>query len=145
MEAMRRVFLSHKSSDATAARALAKALDIIVQNEEIFLSEEAIEPGEDYREDISHAIEEAKCFILLYTDPALDWSWCFYEAGCFSAGKLEKRPIYCLHPTDIDPPGPIANLQTVRAVPDGIENWIRNGLCALLDRKQPSAVPRLFV
>jgi hypothetical protein len=67
-------------------------------------------------------------------------SWCFYEAGCFAAiGEVKGRPVYCLHPVDVDAPSPLANLQTIKAAPGDLESWIRNDLCSILKCQQPNA------
>jgi TIR domain len=135
---MIKAFLSHKSKDSAEAEALAQALSVVLANDEIFRYEE-IDKSDDYHDSISQALGQAKCFILLYTDPALDWSWCFYEAGRFAGSETAlKRRIFCLHPMNVQPPGPIANLQTIPARPRDIEAWIRNDLCSLFERRQPS-------
>lgn len=71
---MTTVFLSHKSQHASAAKALRDALSIVFGRDEIFLAEE-IKKGDDWRVKIDRALGQAKCFILLYTDPQLDWSF----------------------------------------------------------------------
>ncbi len=43
-----------------------------------------------------------------------------------------RRPVFCLHPKNVDPPSPLANLQTIRAEQSDIEKWIRNDLWRLL-------------
>src|SRR5215831_18413150 len=90
---------------------------------------------------VDQALADAKCFVLLYTDVRLDWSWCFFEAGSFAALPPGKplRPIYCLHPPDVPPPSPLANLQAVRATPEDLEEWVRNALCPAVGcQRQPS-------
>ena len=135
---MTTVFLSHKSQDASAAEALRDALSIVFGRDEIFLAEE-IDKGDDWREAIDKALGEAKCFVLLYTDPQLDWSWCFYEAGAFAKmGGKPERPVFCLHPADVAPPSPLANLQTVPGTPKQLEKWIRDALCRIKGCRQPS-------
>ena len=135
---MTTVFLSHKSQHASAAEALRDALSIVFGRDEIFLAEE-IEKGDDWREAIDKALDEAKCFLLLYTDPRLDWSWCFYEAGAFAKmGGKPERPVFCLHPTDVAPPSPLSNLQTIPATAKQLEKWIRDDLCKIKGCRQPS-------
>src|SRR5215469_2816785 len=115
---MTTVFLSHKSQDASAAEALKDSLSVMFGIDKIFLAEE-IDKGDDWRKAIDQALVEAKCFLLLYTDPQLDWSWCFYEAGAFAKmGSKPERPVFCLHPFGVPPPSPLANLQTLRAIPE---------------------------
>jgi hypothetical protein len=125
------VFLSHKKNFATQAEVLAQALGKITPGAAIFRSED-IEKGCDWREAVNRALEEAKCFVLLYTDPTLDWSWCFYEAGTFVSKGSKPRPVFCLHPKTVDPPSPLANLQAIQAEHADIEKWIRNDLCDVL-------------
>jgi hypothetical protein len=51
-------FLSHKAIHADAAKQLAKALSIIIRDDEIFLSEE-IPTGDDYRDEITDALRNS--------------------------------------------------------------------------------------
>jgi hypothetical protein len=133
-----KAFLSHKSMDARAADGVAKALSVIMPTDQIFLSED-IRKGEDYRQAITQALADSEFFILLYSDPVKDWSWCFYEAGAYvSAGPGPRRPVFCLLPAGVEPPSPLANLQCIPANPEDIEQWIRNDLCTLLRCRQPS-------
>jgi TIR domain len=135
-QAMCKMFLSHKTAFETQAEALRRALKEAAPGADIFKSED-IDKGQDWRDQIDHELEKAKCFILLYTDPELDWSWCFYEAGAFMSQGRKGRPVFCLHPKTVDPPSPLANLQTIRADCVDIEKWLGNDLTPLLNcRKQ---------
>ena len=135
---MTTVFLSHKSQHSSAAETLRDALSVVFGRDEIFLAEE-IEKGDDFREAIDKALGEAKCFLLLYTDPQLDWSWCFYEAGAFAKMKgRPERPVFCLHPADVAAPSPLANLQTIPVTSKQLERWIRDDLCKIKGCRQPS-------
>ena len=71
---MTNVFLSHKQACGDLAEALMVALNKVVPDVRIFHAED-IEKSDDYRVTINSALKDAKCFVLLYTDPALDWSW----------------------------------------------------------------------
>jgi TIR domain len=134
-----KAFLSHKTTDKVAAKGIADALKLILPKDQVFLSEE-IGKAEDYRDAIRLALAQAEFFILLYSDPVADWSWCFYEAGAFSAGKPgAARPIFCLLPVGVEPPSPLANLQCIPATPEDIEQWIRDSLCPILRCRQPNA------
>lgn len=133
------VFLSHKAKDGALAEKVKQALRSVVPNLEIFLSEE-ISKSDDFRENIWGALEKARFFILLYTDPSDDWSWCFYEVGAYrSIWRHESRnrhPIYCLHSRESLPPGPVANLQTITAEVADVNRWLED-MCKLLKRKAP--------
>ena len=136
---MTTIFLSHKSQHASEAEALREALTIVIGKDEIFLAEE-IDKGDDWRKAIDTALEEARCFLLLYTDPKLDWSWCFYEAGAFAKmGGKPERPVFCLQPSDVAPPSPLSNLQTIPSTSEQLEMWIRDDLCKIKGSRQPSA------
>jgi hypothetical protein len=117
-----KVFLSHKQQFATQAKELDAALKMGVPGATVFQSED-IDKGEKWRETIDRELDKAKCFVLLYTSPEQDWSWCFYEAGRFSRKGRKPRPVGCLHPKTIELPSPLANLQGITARQDDIEQW----------------------
>jgi hypothetical protein len=102
-QVVNQVFLSHKTVCSTQAEALAHALDEATPGAGIFRSED-IDKGQNWRDEIHRQLANAKCFILLYTNPELDWSWCFYEAGGFINKGPKPRPVFCVHPTTVDPP-----------------------------------------
>jgi TIR domain len=137
-QVVNQVFLSHKTICDTQAKALARALDEAAPGAGIFRSED-IDKGQNWRDEIHRQLANAKCFILLYTNPELDWSWCFYEAGGFINKGRKPRPVYCVHPETVEPPSPLANLQTIRAKCSDIEKWLKDDLCPLLEcrRKHP--------
>jgi hypothetical protein len=144
------VFLSHKAKDGELAKSIQRALTAYLPSLRIFLSEE-ITKAEDFRDDIWAALEKSKFFILLYTDPVDDWSWCFFEVGAYrSIWRNETRrneakrndiksrhPVYCLHSRETRAPSPLANLQTIRADSADITRWLRD-ICTLLGRKLPA-------
>ena len=127
---MTTAFLSHKSHHASAAHALSNALSIVLATNEIFMAEE-IDRGDDWRTSIDRALDEAKCFLLLYTDPKLDWSWCFYEAGAFAKMRVagasgllpaswrRRAPEPACKPADYQgDTRPARNLDPKRSLPD---------------------------
>jgi TIR domain len=118
------VFLSHKKQFFTQANELNAALKLGVPGATIFQSED-IGIGAEWVESIDRALDQAKCFVLLYASPEQDWKWCFYEAGRFSHKEPSRRPVTCLHPKAVDPPNPLANLQAVVATQDNIQKWLK--------------------
>jgi len=132
-------FLSHKAKDASLAKQIQEALVPILPDLDIFLSEE-IDKSKDFRDEIWKKLAKARFFILLYTDPSEDWSWCFFEAGAFHSARPEnargRRQIYCLHTKDTLPPSPLANLQTIQAKAADIRFWIED-IRKLLKRRAP--------
>jgi TIR domain len=127
-QVVNKVFLSHKAVCSAQAVELARALDEVTPGAGIFRSE-GIREGHNWRDEIQRQLANAKCFILLYTNPELDWSWCFYEAGEFISKGRKPRPVYCLHPTAVDPPSPLSYLQTIPAERSQIETWLKRDLC----------------
>jgi hypothetical protein len=132
-------FLSHKAKDGPLAKQIQDALAPVLPGIDIFLSEE-IDKSKDFREEIWKTLARAKFFVLLYTDPSEDWSWCFFEAGAFHSARPEKGPrqrqIYCLHTKDSLRPSPLANLQTIKAEAADIKLWIED-MRKLLKRRAP--------
>jgi len=132
-------FLSHKAKDGVLAKQIKDALAPVLPDLDIFLSEE-IDKSKDFRDEIWKKLTKAKFFILLYTDPSEDWSWCFFEAGAFHTTRPQKgsgaRQIYCLHTKDSLPPGPLANLQTIQAKAADIKLWIED-ISKILKRRAP--------
>jgi len=120
---MSKMFLSHKQEFVTQANELAAALKRGVPDATVFQSED-IDKGSDWRAAIHRELDEAKCFVLLYTSPEKDWTWCFYEAGRFSRKGRKPRPVACLHPKTVELPSPLANLQGITTKQDDIQNWI---------------------
>jgi hypothetical protein len=133
------VFLSHKAKDGLLAKQIQDALAPVLPDIDIFLSEE-IDKSKDFREEIWKKLAKARFFILLYTDPCEDWSWCFFEAGAFHSAQWDKlasqRQIYCLHTKGSQPPSPLANLQTIQAEAEDIKLWIED-IRKLLKRRAP--------
>ena len=128
-------FLSHKAKDGILAKQIQEAGPVL-PSVNIFLSEE-IGKSKDFRKEIWTTLAKAKFFILLYTDPNEDWSWCFFEAGAFHSDKTARqRQIYCLHTKDLQPPSPSANLRTIRAEAADIKLWIED-IAKLLKRRAP--------
>lgn len=134
-----KVFLSHKAKDGTLAEKIQQALCSVFPDLEIFLSEE-IPKSDDFRKKIWSALGKARFFVLLYTDPKDDWSWCFFEVGAYRSIWREeaknRHPIYCLHSKESSPPSPLSDLQTVTAEVVDIDRWLRD-ICKLLNRRAP--------
>jgi len=127
MNEMKRIFVSHKSSNAKITGDILGILKSGMTNVEFFLSEQ-IEPGDNWRADIVKEIRAADCLLLLYLDPAENWSWCMFEAGLFSAYKPkngEKR-LYCIQYPGSPPPDPLSEIQTTSATLDGMKIFLKS-------------------
>jgi hypothetical protein len=122
------VFISHKRTDTDVALSLKKLLADHTTKVDYFVSEE-IDTGEKWRETIIKLLHQSRFLVLVFTDPHENWNWCLYETGFFDAltevaDKAHIRRIFCLHHPDIEPPNPIADLQTVPAKPEKVIAWL---------------------
>jgi len=137
VKTMSKIFLSHKQQFVTQAKELNTALKVGVPGATVFQSED-IDKGAGWRETIDRELDKAKCFVLLYTSPEQDWSWCFYEAGRFSRKGRKPRPVGCLHPKKIELPSPLANLQGITATQDDIKKWIEGEFFRGVRSREPT-------
>lgn len=81
--------------------------------------------GAQYRKKIEQAIKDAHWFILLLPDPSQDLTWCSYETGFFRGRLLAGTPLICLHhPNVTELPGPIEDLQAVKAEQRSVEGFL---------------------
>ena len=125
MSETKRIFVSHKSSNATLASSIIETLKSEMKDVDFFLSER-INPGENWRADIVKALRSAECMLLLYLDPDQDWGWCLFEAGLFSAHRSRdgERPLYCIQYPGAKPPDPLSDIQTTSATPDSMKTFL---------------------
>ncbi|HEY7844192.1 MAG TPA: hypothetical protein VID30_11005, partial [Bradyrhizobium sp.] len=79
------IFISHRTAYGSVARALKRVIETSSGGAiKVFISEE-IPSGNDWRPSIEKHLREGQSLFLIYGAPYEDWSWCFYEAGYFSA------------------------------------------------------------
>src|SRR5271166_5905135 len=124
------VFISHKTKDKHVAHSIKSLLAQHTANVDYFVSEE-IEKGERWRRTIIEQLNLSHFLVLVFTDPDENWNWCLYETGFFDAltqlaDQPQTRRIYCLHHPDIEPPTPIADLQTAPATPEEVIKWLQS-------------------
>ena len=121
----KRIFISHKSRDKEAAKAIDEILNLAGGKElKTFLSER-IHPGVTWPQEIWDNLKRSDWLILLYTDPSEEWDWCLFEAG-FAAGVGTSRLI-CLHTEEVMQPKPLQQWQSVRVNDkDEMENFLKN-------------------
>lgn len=92
------VFISHVSDDEQRIK---KSILHNFTGEGIpyFLSNEDIEPGEDWLERLEQAINRASCGVVVLTENSLESEWIWYETGLLDG---LNKPIYPLFLDDID-------------------------------------------
>jgi hypothetical protein len=109
------VFISHRTAYGAVARALKHVIETTSGGKiDVFISEE-IPLGNEWRHSIEKHLREGQSLFLIYGAPYEDWSWCFYEAGYFTAVNPppSDRKIYCLIRPDVAKPNPLSHLQMV--------------------------------
>jgi TIR domain len=109
------IFISHRAEYAAIARGLKDVIEAGAQGQvQVFISED-IPRGKQWRQSIEEQLRKADTLFLIYGAPYEDWSWCFYEAGYFSAvdPRSRTRRIYCVTRPDVAAPGPLSHLQMV--------------------------------
>jgi hypothetical protein len=109
------IFISHRSAYGTVARALKQVIETSSRGQvKVFISEE-IPCGNGWRPAIEKHLREAQGLFLIYGAPYEDWSWCFYEAGYFTAvdPASSDRKIYCLIRPEVTKPSPLSHLEMV--------------------------------
>lgn len=92
------VFISHVLDDEPRIReTLTRAFD--QEGIPYFLSDEDIEPGDDWLNRIEQATGRASCGVVVLTENSLDSQWVWYEAGILQG---LKKPIYPFLLDDVD-------------------------------------------
>lgn len=134
---MSKIFLSYKQQFVAQANALHAALKVGVPGATVFQMAD-IDKGIKWREAVDEALDEAKCFVLLYASPEQDWSWCFYEAGRFSRKGRTSRPVACLHPGIVGLPSPLADLQSMNETPDDLRKWLNGSFFRGVRTRKPT-------
>jgi hypothetical protein len=121
-----RIFLSHKVVDKEAAGKVKQELE---QNfgVKVFLSSDttSIRGGSDWRKEIQDNVLASNRFVLLFSDPRLNWDWCLYEAGLFQGSHptKENQDFVVFLPSGM-PPAPLSHLQAIPADHGKIEPWL---------------------
>jgi hypothetical protein len=116
------VFISYTHDDAAIARTLYKENSSIDHVRfDVFLDFEKIEPGGDWKTEISTHVEKADVFIAIFTgDQKHVFDYCGYEVGLFSASRAKgtRRPMFCIYDTK-EPPAILSDLQGIPIAYDG--------------------------
>ena len=132
------IFISHRAEYGAIAHGLKEVIETGAQGKiEVFISED-IARGKQWRQSIEEQLRKADTLFLIYGAPYEDWSWCFYEAGYFTAveAKSRARRIYCVTRPDVAPPGPLSHLQMVTT-----KDQLVTELMALYRRRAISPMP----
>jgi hypothetical protein len=117
------IFISHKVTDEPAVRVVRSVFNQAGFPRLKIHTCEDIPAGKDWREWIEQEIGNSNCLLFLYTRPRDTWDWSLFETGLFYG--LQKGPVIVLHNPSSGPPGPIRNVQAVRANEKGIKDFLK--------------------
>lgn len=126
-----RIFVSHKHADKELAnlvdhRLTSLAPDLI----ECWVSGQDITAGMDWDREIKQQLAVSHLLILLFTTPAQEWDWCLFEVGLFTRFEASgDSAVVCLYDPDGAPPGPLKQVQGVRADADDLVTKFLRPLC----------------
>ncbi len=112
-----RVFLSYRSTDEKIARAVKQELESLDDRIDVFAAYDDLRRGGRWKQQLMEELKAASWFILIYTDPEMDWQWPIYEATTFEALHAGQsggdQRLCCLHDTDARPK-PLSEYQANR-------------------------------
>jgi hypothetical protein len=84
------VFISYTTADREWARKLYDDLDLLgIPREKIFFAPKGIEVGDEWRASLMEALEQSRCFILLWSKNAKGSEWVVKEANVFDAWRYK--------------------------------------------------------
>ena len=83
----------------------------------VFMAEQGVEAGKDYRRQILEEIDKAHWFFLLLPDIQLDREWPIYEAGYFQRGMTEAERLICVHHETVEAAAQFQYLQAYDSSP----------------------------
>ncbi len=86
----------------------------------VFIAEQGIEAGKDFRKHIHEEIEKAHWFFLLLPDVQVGREWSIYEAGYFLRGMTASERLICVHHKSVARATQFEYLQSVESSPEGL-------------------------
>lgn len=99
MEKRLSIFISHRTSDKTIADEVRKNLELWgIPEKNIFQSthaESGIKPGDEIQQALRDVLRSVDLFILIYTTPDQDWSYCMWELGIATAIDTKPTRVIC--------------------------------------------------
>ena len=136
-----KIFISYKIGFETAARNVIEPFKIygngrILVNERFpYMCERVPDVGQEYRDKIYAALEQAHWFFLLLPDESLDRSWTLFEAGYFKRAMAIEDRLIGIHHSNVKMAGPLTNLDAVAAEAEKICSFLQKLL------HQPNPIP----
>lgn len=133
-----KVFLTWSGERSKAlAQALRAWIPAVLQGTEVFMSEEDIEPGEQWLNRIEKELGKSDVGVVCLTAENRTAPWLLYEAGVLRGVATEERVVpYLLHLDKSDVGQPLSTLQMCEANDLGTKRLVE-----MLNRRRASPLP----
>lgn len=123
------VFVSHRTPDSPIADELRNTLELWgIPERCIFRSTHpstSLESGEKIKDGLMDKLKDTDLFILIYTSPDQDWSYCMWELGVATASETKATHVVCFATTE-HPPKLMSEVQINRVTHDDIKKFTYN-------------------
>ena len=101
------VFISHRTPDRLIADEIRNALELWgIPESSLFQSTHptsGLNSGDGVKEGLMEKLKNTDLFILIYTSPDQDWSYCMWELGAAIASDTKQTQVVCFSCTGDDP------------------------------------------
>jgi hypothetical protein len=87
----------------------------------VFIAEQGVEAGKDYRKQIQEEIEKAHWFFLLLPDVQFGREWAIWEAGYFQRGMTATERLIGVHHKSVTKAAQFEYLQAYDSSPEGLQ------------------------
>ncbi len=87
----------------------------------VFIAEQGVEAGKDYRKKIQDEIDKAHWFFLLLPDVQFDREWPIYEAGYFQRGMTASERLICVRHRSVAEAAQFQYLQAYDSSPERLK------------------------
>jgi hypothetical protein len=86
----------------------------------VFIAEQGVEAGKDWRKRVHEEMEKAHWFFLLLPDVQVGREWEIYEAGYFLRGMTDSERLICVHHESVAQASQFEHLQAFESSPEGL-------------------------
>lgn len=126
-----RIFISHKHADKKLADCVDRELTSLAPDTiECWVSGQDLTVGMDWDREIKQTLATSHLLVLLFTSPAQQWDWCLFEVGLFMRfDGSEGSSVVSIYDPDGSTPGPLSQVQGVRADPHDLVTKFLRPLC----------------
>lgn len=123
------IFISHRTADRDIADKVRECLEGFgVPESQIFQSTSAksgIPDGDNIKETLRQRIRKTDVFILIYTTPDQDWSYCMWELGIATASDTRPTRVVCFSCAS-EPPKLMVDSKVIKINSSDVERFVRD-------------------